>query len=99
MFSSKHSVATLYVAGVFDGSHGLVERVQRHGFKAGSIFAGLGFWHGQTEMVYKVEIAGETAAPAHMAIAQFSETDKARGPVLLPADDTAFESNIRTLAE
>lgn len=97
MFTTKHSIATLYVSGVFDSSKGLAERIIRHGFGAFTILAGLGVWKGEHEVSYVITIIGETAAPAHLA--DFDSQPAGGVPILMPADPTAFEGKIRTLAE
>jgi hypothetical protein len=93
----RHSIATLYLAGPVYAND-LAKNISRRGFEAFTITAGLGVWQGMTEPAFVVTIIGETAAPAHLAVkGTAAEGDKEA--VLMPADETAFQDRIRTLAE
>jgi hypothetical protein len=96
MFTTKHSIATLYLALNGATSRDLAHNLARRGIKAATIAATLGLWEGQQETAYTVTIIGETAAPAHLASNPY---DPELPAILMPADPTAFESRIRTLAE
>ena len=97
MFTTKHSIATLYLSLNGQTSRDLADNLARRGIKAATILAGLGLWEGQQEVSYVVTIIGETATPAHMIIVD--PKNPFGPPVLMPSDPTAFESRIRTLAE
>jgi hypothetical protein len=99
MFTTKHSIGTLYLALNGQTSRDLADNLARRGIEAATITASLGLWKGKQETSYIVTIIGETASPAHMA----SDTQDVLAPafveVLMPADPTAFEYRIRNLAE
>jgi hypothetical protein len=96
MFTTKHSIGTLYLALNGATSRDLADNLARRGIKAATIAATLGLWEGQQETAYIVTIIGETASPAHIANDPYApELPR----VLMPSDPTAFESRIRTLAE
>ncbi len=95
MFTSKHSIGTLYVAGP-TYANDLARNLTKRGFEAFTILAGLGVWQGQQEPAFVVTIIGETASPAHLASNPY---DPELPAVLMPTDPTAFESRIRDLAE
>jgi hypothetical protein len=97
MFSSKHSIGTLYLALNGATSRDLADNLARRGIKAATIAATLGLWEGQQETAYTVTIIGETASPAHL-VKVYDPTETGER-VLMPTDPTAFESAIRTLAE
>lgn len=92
MFSTKHSLATLYLAGP-TYSNELAANLAKRGVTGATILAGGGLWQGAFEPSFRIEIIGETAAPAHNV--EFGEGDI----VLMPSDPNAFEGRIRTLAE
>lgn len=96
MFTSKHSIGTLYLALNGQTSRDLADNLARRGIKAATIAATLGLWEGNQETSYTVTIIGDTASPAHLASNPY---DPELPAVLMPADPTAFESRIRTLAE
>lgn len=94
MFSTKHSLATLYLAGP-TYSNELAANLAKRGVTGATILAGGGLWKGAFEPSYRIEIIGETAAPAHIV-----DRETVHGKVvLMPADPNAFEGRIRTLAE
>jgi hypothetical protein len=94
----RHSIATLYLAGPVYANE-LAKNISRRGFEAFTITAGLGVWQGQTEPAFVVTIIGETAAPAHLAENPHRTTADPVRDILMPADETAFQDRIRTLAE
>ena len=89
MFTTKHSIGTLYLSLNGQSSSDLARNLSKRGFPAFTIVAGLGYWNDQPEPSYVVTIVGETTAPAYL-------TDDG---VLMPPDPTAFEYRIRNLAE
>ncbi len=97
MFTSKHSIATLYLALNGQTSRDLADNLARRGIEAATIAATLGLWEGNQETSYTVTIIGETASAAHLAPHPYD--DPGLPPVLMPADPTAFEYRIRDLAE
>ena len=95
MFTTKHSIATLYLCAPGNIGNDVARNLTKRGFEAFTITAGLGAWKGEYEPQFTVTIIGETAAPAHIANDPYAP----ELPVLMPADPVAFESRIQTLAE
>lgn len=94
MFTSKHSIATLYLAGP-TYSNELAANLAKRGIAGATIIAGGGLWMGEFEPTFRIEIIGETATPAHIAPYAVAGHET----VLMPPDPNGFASMIRTLAE